>query len=1300
MGEMDWGAIEGTGVTTQISGSDATWKDADTFRQNDTDYRIRGLDADETWKVVDGEVKTGEWLGNIQTQEFGALAESMGFDTIRETGDETHGRKVADLLDKNGNNFTDALYENGLVPINQYSSTRQQELAEYGFFSRGMREQEAKRLGKPQEVSGWDTARDNIANFKRGSVKGWKQLAMNERELRSSAGDGDDYSQYLNNEVMFRHGGQDMHGFAINPFSAGMSQGWNSIKESAHGGLQVLGDIIDNDYLYDWGKEGAARNRLEHQDAPQFVQDIGKVEFGENFGSYLAGMAGVSLPYMLGIIGSGAAGAVVFGSGLAGAAAGLTAPTWVYAGEVYNGMEGDKSQKNAAAAVGAGILMATADRLGLQAIMKSGKSVLGKGSIEILTKEYMKVNGVNAAVAREAVAKAQLGTAKEMLSGLAAQAGKNFGRGAAGEAVTEAFQEGTGFLASHFGSTKTRGDDVNWKEFKNITLNAAIGGGLLGGGISGVGSTASEYRGAKQLQHEFSTATNEESEGFLEKNLEEEFKDRLAETYEGDSQFIVDSELKKAKKARKDKGFLQKLVDAPSKVFRKRGSIWAQKIIENPDMPQAFKDTVKVINSMFMPGNKSYAQGDNMWATQQRAEQTFIRENHDVRNHLTATFGLTTSKADQAIASDLYTEWVRGKQLAKKGWKAKPEAQAAFDAKFGKIEPQLEALHTKIDNMTEGLRHLVNDATGDNVGKKENWFVDTLEFDPNEMVKDKPRFINALVDGSGYSKDKATELYNAIVFGKDFEDKKAWQVFDKQHKSTKNVKANLAKNELLNDFKQKNLFDKMDSRIKKMTQYAADSKYLGKHDEKLNQMLALAKEQAGDAWDPEYALAVKEMVDSNRGRYKQIKSKKAKEAIKNISFVGAITQLDTSMLASLPEAALVFNTASKEGGIGGLVSKAWKANKKHFKGTAAEAKRKVSKGKIPTVEEINPTEDEIDLQRRTFYGSGWGGTKSGVLGAEDIERGDSTRADQIRESILENFFRANLLKPYTDGSRVARAAIANDAIFNDLDIMVGFYKEDGGNTNYSNDAYFRLRDLKINPVTTMNDYKKVMEDLKQLPPDTDKFQYIYKNFPELYQTMELARESFVNNMLAKPTIVDRPLFYSNPHFRLFTQYQGFLSTFTAHILPRLYNQAKRSNPDLQFQAFATAGTMVALAALGQMLKDEWKYGETTPWLNQGEKVRRAIGASGLLGTGERLIDFVHPLYGESPWKPKYGENAIGQLGRVAEHTWGNIGPFTGTISNIYNLGESVVTDNGKTAASASRFLPLFGRSQFIKELTK
>ena len=138
---------------------------------------------------------------------------------------------------------------------------------------------------------------------------------------------------------------------------------------------------------------------------------------------------------------------------------------------------------------------------------------------------------------------------------------------------------------------------------------------------------------------------------------------------------------------------------------------------------------------------------------------------------------------------------------------------------------------------------------------------------------------------------------------------------------------------------------------------------------------------------------------------------------------------------------------------------------------------------------------------------------------------------------------------------------------------------------------------------------------------------------EMEQMMRNATFNFINDAVVLPQAALRPLFYQDPRLALFTQFHGFISTFQANHLPKLYRQAfKGQTPSLKYNAFAVIASMIMLGFLSQYLKDLLKYGEDARTstiageLSTGQWFQRGINSSGLLGTGERAINLVHPIY--------------------------------------------------------------------------
>ena len=72
---------------------------------------------------------------------------------------------------------------------------------------------------------------------------------------------------------------------------------------------------------------------------------------------------------------------------------------------------------------------------------------------------------------------------------------------------------------------------------------------------------------------------------------------------------------------------------------------------------------------------------------------------------------------------------------------------------------------------------------------------------------------------------------------------------------------------------------------------------------------------------------------------------------------------------------------------------------------------------------------------------------------------------------------------------------------------------------------------------------------------------------------------------------------------------------------------------MKYNAFAVMTTMIMLGFVSQYLKDLIKYGKPSPYLDDVEKFQRALGSSGLMGTGERVTNFFFPIYESSSDNP-------------------------------------------------------------------
>ena len=1464
--------FEGAGLYSNLNLDGVTsnfrWEDGDTvYDEYDQGYRIKGMNAFETEHVglPDTAYKAGQPGGEIQKQQFYHLANELGYKNLVKTGKkDDYKRHIVDLQNDSGQSFATSLYSNGILKPNHWTSEKDRSAYESRHFN--------SIMGIDTTTTEWGKAKNKIDQHMSKSILKdrfnqpiFKEKALNEWELSAmklTASETGWVNPYYDRAVQYRHEGMDIDGKATNVFRSGISQGWASMKEAASGSLSLLGSLTGNQDWYEQGMLNADVQASQMERMPKFVQNIDDVTFGENAAEYVMGLGGVSIPWMLGIIGGGALGTLAVGASATGLAAfagvgiGITPIAVAYAGEIFNNMEGDINTKNAKVAVMGGITMSILDRLGLKGIMKPSQ-VLKKDGMKQLKAQYIKKeiadleassNWIKLTPNQQQVARqgaitratnninnAKIGGVRDFVSAMAGHADiqikkslilKEFGhgvvKGGLWETATETAQESTSYLASVYGSER----EFNLKEFRQIAKNAAAGGFVMGSTIGGTMNTASGLGSIRKMQSDYGTTGTSAEDGFFNyttnskgeitgraidkdgnyipgenitkarlhsiqnpKELNNASAKRKAK-YAGatwEPQFIevedihnemikdfdkfpggestiqkdVDTEVKlgEGKGAVGEDGVVvgkltlwDKAKRLPRQAFQKYGSIVASQNLNN-DLDSTSKKYLSALLQTFAPTNMGLAVGVGFQKLKGRLIQGYTTEAEQLRTALLNTVNKSNTRKGREAAAQEFKKFIDSKKAI-----ADPEnpwTYADHKKQFGEMTGRLEAIHGRMTNLTNLLRDTVNANTDSDVGKIEDWFLNSAKLDSMSVLKGKGRFIAALqkdwthpdtgVVHHGISKKHAETLYHRLIFDAQGQHEILQDnVYNTTTaaSATNKVTLNINANPNMQEFLHTDHFGKLESNIKDMINYSMDMKFLGKDDVKLNKMIMMTKRAMGDKWDPNIAAVVRNSVDTQRGRYKAMQSQALKKAQDNITFFNTLTQLDTSMLASLPEIALVTLSASYNKGLINVVRDGITDVIKHYEGTTISAKQRLKGASMtdPNLKDVMPTPrildkysggkdqnfmgpidktrhdvsiEDINMNRISFYGGQYGTSHHGVLGAVDIDS-SAYATTKWKQYVLESFFRLNGLKFLTDGSRVARLAIANDAIFNDLEIVIGFYEQGKLNSNYANDAYERLRELNIDPLRAAKQFEKVNNELKGLfkegsdvfKPlvqskdkefakfDTKKLhEYIFKNHPELYNTLEDARISFVDNALARPTSIDRPLWYSNPHFRLLTQYQGFLSTFTSHIIPKLYKRAKKMDPTIKYQAFAVAASMLALALMGQELKDQWKFGTHSPYVDTNLKTaQRALSASGLLGTGHRLLDFVHPIYTSSP---RYNETAIDQMGRFFGHTLDEFGgPTGGTIKNGRRIVSNLI--EGKTATAlyyGKNWVPLIGRYQ-------
>ena len=269
-----------------------------------------------------------------------------------------------------------------------------------------------------------------------------------------------------------------------------------------------------------------------------------------------------------------------------------------------------------------------------------------------------------------------------------------------------------------------------------------------------------------------------------------------------------------------------------------------------------------------------------------------------------------------------------------------------------------------------------------------------------------------------------------------------------------------------------------------------------------------------------------------------------------------------------------------------------------------------------------------------------------------------TEVNAWQQRLYTNFFKANGLTQWTDYTRSIRASFAGDFLSDNARKIWEQRRSGAPYTKDIQETELKLRNIGINIDRFLPLQEKVTAGTPLDPREQAEFDTMLRE----------ATFSFVNDAIVLPQSANRPLIYQDPRFALFTQFQGFLSTFTTRVLPKLYRDAfGGSTPTMQYQAWATMATMIMLGFASQHIKDWLKYGgdvgeddyeEKTgknPYLDSPEYIRRGLLSTGLLGTGERLVNAMFPIYeqrsenaGDWLFNQAVGESpALGYVERIA-----------------------------------------------------
>ena len=1282
-----------------LGASGAKFIDADTvYSPEHGSVRLKGINAPETTKVVDGMIKRGEVGGVETTAAVHQLANDLGFTNVTLTGEVgPYGRATGDLLDERGRSFSTMLAQQDITPVHtdpRHLGTHHSQ--EYGRWMR-----ESGLTGDDQDV--WDNAR---ATIEKATIDE-RDMSQRFRQAQTTSGDwyqfekaraegripADQINPYIKNKAAHEYRGRAVDtGKSLNPLSDAWDVGWLGMMEGAYGFAEMAGDTTGWNWLEDIGTAGVQRSQAAVANRGWLLTDYEQIgeedkikagwkkdaegnwikpngarqpaftDYLSDTLEYVGNNAAMSLPYMGLTVGSAITAPITGGLS-------LTAPASVYAGQTWNEMEGEKS---AAVAVTSGILQASFDRLGIGLIFKTGgapKDLIKKGTQELMRK------GATRKEAEEAISKATRAelaafsgdvaqVAKQQLTAgrLAKRGLGGLGAGAAGEGVTEALQESTAYLGATLGSDK----EFDADELINRAQKAAVAGAVLGGTFAAP-STAYDagawadvaYRSAPAEAKRLSDAGRWAEDEIRTHGRVKSVRELNDET----TQYIAD---------KGENGFasLDERIeqDRSRKAGRTHGEVAAETLTAVPSLwrtsmrstiPQHVKDQSRAARKL-----------SDIFGGQ--LQRTFSGASYEAEKHHRVAIYKNMVPQPEGIFAVLNNGVLPDKRSDREAL-----SQAAYAALQSAIDPETKVFNPDLLvtqdpkkkqallTLQLQLENLGNQMWQDqkkfnpDLGRQHNYLSRYKGISKYALKKNEDGFVNALVD-RGMNRSEATAIKDSILNNaevNDFAD--AFTAVSGDHKPGSHQKRsmNLSEDPAFQEFMEKDMFANISSAVKSAAKYTTRMDFVGENGEKV---AALLDQMEAEGVDKDtvnkIAKGMKDIIDAESGNYNRPQSQFGKDAEKiqrNIMTWTTVAGLPLATVSSLVELALTQRGLTKEqvfgkDGNGGMVKMGREFGDTLWKGMDQVAVWSGKKRKhLP-----KQTEGKRMLQDLGFYE--WDVGAATVTGA--------TETPPWQQRFMETYFKAIGLSGWTNYTRAVRASLAGDYVMDNMDLIMNSDPEN--KTNEVQQAEESLRNLGIN-VQDMKAYM-VAEATGNVTPQ------MQENYNDM---MREASFSFVNDAVALPGAANRPLIYQDPRFALFTQFQGFIATFTANHIPKMWGEyVKRGTPAMKYNAFAVMATMIVLGFASQYLKDLLKYGphgpagqqrwnpladdvtKFNPHLEPSEYIQRGIRASGLLGTGERLLDQFMPLYetrsrgaGEWVYNSAVGEApAISNLTRTAK----------------------------------------------------
>jgi len=1244
-------------------------KDADTFvAPTGESIRLQGINTRETAKFQPVKNKNSEFViqgsqlgADTQTQLVEGLIKEGNYSTPVFSNAKSYDRSVGDLVNPSGNRLTSKALESGFVSPTTSTDSGQYNAMIMGNINRAQRRVERKPTMADSLLDALNQQR-NAAGF----------MAKRYTDTAAQFGavvDDSNKSDYFSGPAIIRTG-EDKYGKATSNWDTGWDQGKLQTAKSLYGSLDLIATKTGSEWLKTTAQAGLNNENSLLSDLPELrnaeafdekgnwkLDSLGKVI------DYTVGTAAASSPQMLATIVATIASPITYGTSMIPIAA-------MYTGQVWN----DQKQKNATAAITAGITMTALDKLSLGFLFKNtGLNITRQATQDIVLKELQKTMTKEAAEAL--LKKSMTESVKEVSDALKTSAvkkgvgplaiGKATAKGAVVEGATESLQELTGYFGEQGGfNLPTTAEEQ--QKLKSRLMNAATGGAILGGVLSGAGRTIATLNYTDkfvntttdvQFREKYLSDVNDEriSRGEQALTTMPTTRDVLNNVLQSQLDSDTETSLERLAQPEVSKRGTEGIIAKTYSAIKDKGLAGLFDRFSNVIIKNNTHKSIESATLATLLGSSTAVNGTSI-ENHQAMMETNIFNNFGVAEDLISNFnGLSVKEASGVLSSPVVVNAIRELARIKRDYFAKTTKEVAdkLNIDYGKYSEYKDAIIEYADRIDNLIRDY-NNATGRTLDVTS--FLEHKPLDKTLVSKNSAKFVKDLQQFLGMDYADATNLTNAVLNNQQinsFEDALDTMLNGDADKirSKQALEAKISDPKFKSKFSaymSHNMIDNAYSLSASAAAYNTNKELIGKNGSKLAALIQKMVDN-GDIDDQQAGFMAKEIqdvLDIRNGKFNAINNPYLKGALNTINFLSTITSLPLAAISSTVEFAQIYRNLNSP--------QMRKATMALLKGTGQEvgALYREIGNKVTDRVTIKNSQMRSKLSEAGYLREGGVGYRNDIL-------------TSYYQKWTEGFFKLTGLTSVTAITRNARLAIAADAIQNWLDVV----SKGTGSDQAIADAKDHLRRINV-------DYEYILS----IDADTS------SNEKRVIDNLQQATYNFVNEAVIIPSVLNRPKFYSDPYLKLFTQFQGYTSAFTANILPRLVSDIRKTGSDDQKNSAAVIAMMLALSMLAIYIKDMIKYGESPPkWLKDDKEYLRVINQMGVLGSGQRVFDLIFPIMDENKKKS------------VTDH----IVAQSPQLSYIKKVTDALEAPQGKQIEKGAKLLPIFGTSPaFAKYLQK